>query len=61
MSIRSRAARFVAVLAVAAIAPSITDAQAAPATALTSDDLDCWRLPRGTVSFRYRLTVVLSV
>jgi peroxiredoxin Q/BCP len=35
MSIRSRAARFVAVLAVAAIAPSIVGAQAAPAAALT--------------------------
>ncbi|WP_396221459.1 peroxiredoxin family protein [Gemmatimonas sp.] len=35
MSIRSRAARFVAVLAVAAIAPSITGAQAAPAAAPT--------------------------
>ena len=28
------------------------DPESAPATALTSDDLDCWRLPRGTVSFR---------
>jgi peroxiredoxin Q/BCP len=35
MSIRSRAARCVAVLAVAAIAPSIVGAQAAPAAALT--------------------------
>ena len=35
MSIRSRAARCVAVLAVAAIAPSIAGAQAAPAAALT--------------------------
>ena len=35
MSIRSRAARFVAVFAVAAIVPSIAGAQAAPAAALT--------------------------
>ncbi|WP_309671371.1 peroxiredoxin family protein [Gemmatimonas sp.] len=35
MSIRSRAARFVALLALAALAPSIADAQAAPAAALT--------------------------
>ena len=35
MSIRSRAARFVVVLAVAAIAPSVVGAQAAPAAALT--------------------------
>lgn len=39
MSIRSRAARFVAVLAVAAIAPSIAGAQAAPSTLLKVGDM----------------------
>ncbi len=53
MSIRSRAARFVAVLAVAAIAPSLVGAQAAPAAALSP-------LKVGEMAPDFTVTVVTS-